>query len=180
MEQIVTAKKTNVLVQFGLMSTVASVLFFVILYLGGTSFFASPLAFMTYLIPVVFCVLACRKAKHENEGFLEFREALKICFGIFVLTTLGSTIVSYIIFNFLDRGFAESMKQLTIEKTQEWMVRFNVPQEQIDKQISKIINDDLYSLGNLIKAFFQGCIVWFIFSLIIAAIMKKKKPVFSE
>jgi hypothetical protein len=180
MEQVVSAKKTNVLLQFGLMSAVASILIFVVLYLGGTSFFSSPVAFLAYLVPVVFSVLACRKAKQENEGYLEFRTALKITFGIFVLTTLGSTIVSYFIFNFLDTGFAESMKQVTIEKTQEFMVKFNVPQDQIDKAINKMITENIYSLGNLIKAFFQGCIVWFIVSLIIAAIMKKKKPVFSE
>jgi hypothetical protein len=60
------------------------------------------------------------------------------------------------------------------------MARFKVPQEAIDKEINNLINTNIYSLGNIFKSFAQGCIVFFIVALIMAAIMKKKKPVFGE
>lgn len=181
MEQPVVAhKKTNVLIQYGLMSAVSSILAFVILYLLGAQSFTSPLAWLTMFIPIVFSILACIKAKKENEGFLEFRDALKYCFGIFVVTSLASSLFSFLLFNFIDPAFADALKQVTIEQTQKFMARFNTPQDTIDKAINEMIKKDLYSFGSIAQSFAQGCIVYFIISLILAAILKKKKPVFAE
>lgn len=181
MEQnVVQEKKTNVLLQYGLLSAGLSMLSFVILYVLGAESFGSPVAWATMLIPIVCGVLACIKAKKENEGFLEFREALKICFGILVMTSLGSSLLNYVLCNYIDPAFGEALKQLSIEKAQQMMARFNVPQEAIDKEINNLINTNIYSLGNIFKSFAQGCIVFFIVALIMAAIMKKKKPVFGE
>ena len=173
-------RKTNVLLQYGAMSAGVSLLIFVILYIGGTDFFKSPVAFLSYCVPIVFSVLACIKAKRENGGYLAFKEALKISFGIFVVTTLASTLVGFVLFNYVDPSFADAMKQMTLEQTQKFMAKFNVPQDQIDKTINGMINLNLYSFGNMMKGFLQGCIVWFIVSLIIAAIVKKSKPEFAE
>lgn len=176
----VVTKKSNVLIQYGAISAGISLLIFVILYIGGTDFFKSPAAWLSYCVPIVFCVLACIKAKRENGGYLPFKEALKICFGIFVLTTFVSTIVGFILFNYIDPSFADAMKQMTMEQTQKFMEKLNVPQDQIDKTINGMISMDLYSFGNMMKSFVQGCIIWFIVSLIIAAIMKKSKPEFAD
>lgn len=175
-----TAKKSNVLLQYGLFSAIASLLFFVVLYLLGSESFVSPLAWLSMAVPVVFAVLACLKAKRENDGFLSFREALKISFGIFVFTGIVTSLFSFILFNFIDPAFADSMKQVTIEQTQKMMAGFKVPQEEIDKAINKMISENMYSFGKIIQSFLFGCILYFIFSLIIAAIVKKKKPEFAE
>jgi large-conductance mechanosensitive channel len=185
MEQSITPtpaveSKSNVLIQFGAMSAGISLLIFVILYIGGTDFFKSPVAILSYCVPIILGILACRKAKKENGGYLAFKEALKISFGIWVITTLVTTLVSFVLFNYIDPGFADAMKQMTLEQTQKMLANFGVPQDQIDKTISEMINMDLYSLGNLMKSFLQFCIVGFILSLIIAAIMKKSKPEFAD
>lgn len=176
----VSPKKSNVLVQYGLFSAVASLLFFVVLYLLGSESFTSPLAWLSMAVPVVFAVLACLKARKENDGFLEFREALKISFGILVITGLVTSLFSFLLFNVIDPSFAESMKQVTIERTQKMMANFKVPQEEIDKQINKMITDNIYSFGSIAQSFLFGCILYFIISLIIAAIVKKKKPEFAD
>jgi Protein of unknown function (DUF4199) len=179
MEQITETKKTNFLAQYGIMAALASILFFVILYLGGTAFFGSPAAFLSYVIPIGFAVFACIKAKKENGGFLEFREALKISFGIMVLCAFATSLLSYILFNFIDPGFKESMLQLTIENTQKIMAKFNTPQDVIDKQVQGMLSKDLFSLGSITQSFVFGCVFWFVIALIVAAIMKKKKPEFA-
>jgi hypothetical protein len=179
MEQIIEEKKTNILMQYGLLAALGSILFFVILYLGGTAFFGSPAAFLSYVIPIGFAVFACIKAKKENGGFLSFKEALKICFGIFVLCALATSLLSYVLFNFIDPGFKESMLQLTIENTQKIMAKFNTPQDVIDKQIQGMLSKDMFSLGSIAQSFVFGCVFWFVIALIVAAILKKKKPEFA-
>jgi Protein of unknown function (DUF4199) len=178
METSTTVKQSSPLLQYAIISSIVSLLFFVMLYLGGAEAFTSPLAFTAYLIPIVFAVIACIKAKKQNEGYLEFKEALKICFGIFVLTALTTTVFSYLLYNFIDVPFSERMVQMTIEKSQEFMQKFGVPQAEIDKAVNGMNRETLFSIGPLFKSFMYGCIVSFIISLIVAAIMKKKKPEF--
>jgi hypothetical protein len=56
------------------------------------------------------------------------------------------------------------------------MVRFNVPESQIEKAMDDMAELNIYSLGSLMKSFAYSCILFFIEALIVAAIIKKKKP----
>ncbi|MEY2586316.1 MAG: hypothetical protein RLY11_165 [Bacteroidota bacterium] len=165
--------------QYGAMSAVSAVLIFVVLYILGAEYFMSPVAWISsYLLPILFAVIGALQVKKKNNGYLNFNEALKVIFGVFVLTGIVSTIVSFFIFNYLDVAFAERMKQLTIEKSQETMAKFNVPESEMEKAMEKISEQDFFSAGSLFKSFAYACILYFIEALIIAAIIKKKKPEF--
>jgi Protein of unknown function (DUF4199) len=179
MENVTEMKKSNVLLNYSLVAALISSLIFVLLYIGGTSLFSSGWVIpVSMAVPIVIAILACIKAKKENEGFLTFRAALKICFGIFVISALATSVLSYFIY-WLDPAFKESMLQLTIEKTQQMMAKFGASQDSIDKAITQITKTDLGSIGTIIKGFAQGCILWFVIALIVAAIMKKNKPEFA-
>ena len=85
-------------IQYGLISAAAAVLVFVVLYILGAEYFMSPVAWISsYLLPIVFAVLGAIQVKKKNNGFLNFNESLKITFGVLVLTSLVSSIVSYFI-----------------------------------------------------------------------------------
>jgi Protein of unknown function (DUF4199) len=172
-------KKTNILLQYGLISALVSLLVFVLMYVGGTEVIGSPYAMATMLIPIVIAVLACRKAKNENNGFLEFKEALKISFGVLVLSTLATSIFSYLLYNFIDQPFGERMVQLTMEKSQEFMEKLGTPQDAIDKSMKDMTFENLFSFKKIFQGFMFACIFNFIIALIVAAIMKKNKPEFA-
>jgi hypothetical protein len=76
----------------------------------------------------------------------------------------------------LDIAFAESVKQLSIEKTIEFMEKFKVPDTEIDKAVDGMIKQEMFSIGSLLKSYAYACILYFLEALIIAAIIKKKKP----
>jgi peptidoglycan/LPS O-acetylase OafA/YrhL len=172
-------KKTNILLQYGLISALASLLVFVLMYIGGTDAMGSPVAFATWLVPVIIAVLACRKAKSENDGFLPFKEALKISFGVLVASTIATSLFSYLLYNYIDPPFGERMVQLTMEKTQQFMEKMGTSQDAIDKAMKDVTFDSLFSLKKVFQGFMFGCIFNFIIALIIAAIMKKNKPEFA-
>jgi len=171
-------KQQNVIVSYGLMGSVISVLSFVLLYFAGASAFVNPLAWGLIVIPITMMVLACRAQKKQQEGFLTFSEALKIAFGVAVIMALVSSVCNYVVFNFIDVPFRERLQQLMMEKSESMMRKFGAPQDQIDKAIQKMANDNQYSLANTLKGFAFVCIFWFIVALIVAAIVKKKKPEF--
>jgi len=172
------AKKQNVILNYGLIGGLISIVSFLILYMGGASLFVNPLAFIFYLVPITMAVLACRAKKKQNGGFLEFAEALKTSFGVMVIMALVSTIATYIVLNIIDPSFRESLTQVTIEKTQEMMKKFGVPQADIDKKVQELATTNSFGIGKLLMQFAFGCILWFIVALIISAIVKKKKPEF--
>lgn len=179
MEEIRTEKKTNILLQYGIISAIVSLLVFVLMYVGGTEVIGSPYAMATMFIPIIIAVLACSKAKKENSGFLEFKEALKICFGVLVLSTLATSLFSYLLYNVIDRPFGERMVQLTMEKTQQFMEKLGTPQDAIDKSMKEMTFENLFSFKKIFQGFMFGCIFNFIIALIVAAIMKKNKPEFA-
>jgi len=170
-------KHNNELIQFGGFSALFSILVFVVIYIMGAEYFLSPIVWISsYAMPLVFSIWASLVVKRKQDGYLEFREALKINFGILVITGFVGTLFSFLMFNFIDQAFAESFKQLTIEKTIEFMNRFKVPEAEIDKAIDDLIKKDLWSAGSLLKSLAYTCIVYFFEALIVAAIIKKKKP----
>lgn len=163
--------------QFGLVSALAAILIFVIIYILGAEYFLSPIVWVSsYGLPIVFAVWGGVAAKKKSEGFLSYKEALKVSFGVFVITGFLSTVFSYFIFNILDVAFAESVKQISIEKTIEFMEKFKVPDTEIDKTVDGMIKQDMFSMGSLFKSYAYACILYFLEALIIAAIIKKKKP----
>jgi hypothetical protein len=170
-------KHNKELIQFGGISALFAILVFVVIYIMGAEYFLSPMVWISsYAMPLVFSIWASIVVKRKQQGYLEFREALKINFGVLVITGFVSTLFSYLMFNFVDQAFAESFKQLTIEKTIEFMNRFNVPESEIDKAIDDLIKKDLWSASSLLKSLAYTCIGYFIEALIVAAIIKKKKP----
>ncbi len=174
------AKKTNPLLQYGLLSGIVSILFLILLYIAGAKSFTSPVAWLGLAIPIILAVLACRKQKKENGGFLEFSQALKISFGVMAISSLLYSLASFVLLNFIDTAFRERLLQATIEMTQRMMQRFNAPQDAIDKTIQEMTTSNPYSLGRTMFNFAWFCIVWFIIALIISAIVKKKKPEFPQ
>ena len=171
-------KRTEVGLTYGLISGLASVIFSLVLYLGGVKWFVHPIAYAGFVIPVVIAVLAGLKQKKLGEGYLDFAAALKVVFTTFVIGTVISTLFSYVLFNYIDVPFREALTQETAEKAQQMMQNFGANQEQIDKATEDMMKGNNYSFSKqmLGAAFF--CIFWFVISLIIAAIIKKKKPEF--
>lgn len=169
-------KSSNVLLQYGLFSAVAGILAYLLLYLAGTSVMTSPVAFVTNLIPILFAVLACLAVRKQNGGFLEFSDAIKTSFGIFVISGFAVTVFSYLLLNYIDPDFKTAMQQAAMEMTESMLKKFGAPEEQIDKALEEASKKDNFSFGNVMLGFAFSCILWFLFSLIISMIVRKKNP----
>lgn len=170
------AKQSNPLLQYGLLSAAVGVIAYIALYLGGVKLMVSPLAFVLNLLPIVFAVLACITVKKRNGGFLEFGQALKISFGVFVITGIAVSIFSYVLLNFIDLEFKQAMQQTSLEMSEKMMKRFGASQDQIDKALDEANKKDNFSFGNVMLGFAFSCFIYFLISLIIALIVRKKNP----
>jgi putative flippase GtrA len=128
------------------------------------------------LVVIVFGIVSTIKAKTVQNGFISFKEALT---AYVVATAIGigiSTVVSFIVFNFVDPEAAEYIKEKTIEVTVTMLEGFNTPSDAIAKAVEDIENQNQYAPLNLLKSFAFGMVLQIIIGLIVAAVMKKNHP----
>ena len=173
-------KKSNTAVAYGLLNGGIAVLLTLIFYLGGVKWFVHPVAYIGYVIPIVIAVMGGLKQRKINGGYLEFAEALKTVFIIFVIGTLISTVFIYVLLNLIDVPFRQALMQESAVAMEKMMERFGASQDEIDKAAANMMDENNYSPGKILLGFALSAIGWFIVSLIIAAIIKRKKPVFEN
>ncbi len=128
------------------------------------------------LIIIAFGIVSTAKAKSILEGFINFKEAFSSYFITVAIGIIISTLVTVILFNFIDPEAADQLKEILIEKVTAMMEKFGSPAEATTEAIDKIENQDTFGFGTQIKSLAQSLIFFAIIGLIVAAIMKKKKP----
>ncbi len=173
-------KKQNVFVAYGIISAIILVVFYLLLYVGGLEWWMNPVAFLGFVLPIVVAVLAAVKQKKLQGGYISFGEALKGIFIVFVITWLASTLFQYVLLNYIDVPFRQALAQKTAEVYEEMFRNFGMKEDAIEKATDDILSGNSYTAGKMIMGFAVFCIVYFIIALIIAAIVKKKKPEFPQ
>lgn len=160
------------------------------LYLGGAlalvtvAIYAIDLSLMVnmwlgiflILIIVGFGVVSTAKSKGILEGFLSFKQAFTSYFITVVVGITISTIISAILFNFIDPEAAMQMKEMTVQATINMLEGFGAPPESIAEAVEKIENQNQFGIGALIQNLIWSFVIQAILGLIVAAIMKKSNP----
>jgi hypothetical protein len=173
-------KSKSIGLTYALVAAFALVVFSVLMYIGGIKVYMSSAAFLGYIFLVVLAVLGAIKQKKLNGGFLDFRQALKITFTVFVFALAVQTIFNYFLLNYIDTNFKTVLAQATLEKTEVLMRKFGASDEMIEKAMDNARAHDPFTFSRMLLGYAFWCIVMFIFSLIISAIVKKQKPEFDN
>lgn len=129
------------------------------------------------LLIIIFGVLSSAKAKSILEGFISFKDAFTAYFITIVVGMLISSLVSVILFNFIDPDTAIQLKEIAIEKTVNMMEGMGAPAEQVAQQVEALENTDFFSIGTQFWQLVKGLIFFIVIGLIVAAIMKKNQPI---
>ena len=160
---------------FGLINIAAYLLMFLINKNMLVSMWFGSTTFIVNLALLIFSITSQRK---ELGGFISFNQAFIICFVVFIGGALIQNIFSYFLYNFIDPGLAEFIKQKAIETTSSMMEKFGAPQESIDKSIDDMQNENFSQTPARISLqFFYSIIYGGFISLILAAIFKKNPKV---
>lgn|SRR5690606_6684585 len=129
-----------------------------------------------FIAIIVFGIISVAKTKQLQNGFATFKESFTSYFITVLIGLLVSTIVSYLLFNFIDTEAANILKEKTIESTIQMLESFNTPADKIAETVEQIESQNQYSILNILKGL-AGYLVFFsIIGLIVAAAMKKTNP----
>ena len=172
--------KTNTGLVYGVICGVAVIAFTILLYVAGVEWYTSPLAYVGFAIPIVIGFMGAYKQRSLQGGFITFKEALKTVFIIFIISVVLDTIFSYLLLNVIDVPFREAIMQDAAVKMEKFLVKMGTSQDAIDKAMADFDNPENFSPGKILLGVFFRMIGWFIVALIIAAIVKKKRPEFEN
>ncbi len=125
---------------------------------------------------IAFGVVSTAKSKSLQEGLLTFKEAFSSYFITVAIGIAISSIVSMILFNYVDPDAANQIQQLTVDSTISMMEGFGAPAEAIAEAVEKIESQNQFSILNTAKSLAWGLLFQAVIGLIVAAIMKRSNP----
>lgn len=165
---------------FGLIAGVVMSAFIFILYKGGIQLYLSNTARLGYVAIIALAVAAGLRERKLNGGYLSMSEGLKVVFTVFALGSLMQTIFTHILLAYIDLPFGEATKQVSIERYVAFMKNTGASESQVEDYIKNANDPKNDTFMATLLSYCIFCIGYFVVSLIIAAIIRKKRPPFEN
>jgi len=126
---------------------------------------------------IVFGIISTIKSKKLLDGFISFKDAFTSYFLTIVIGLAISSVISIVIFNFVDPEAAVVLKEKVMDAQIEGMRNWGAPEEAIESAVEKFeAQDNIYSIGNVVQSLLFQIIGFSIVGLISSLIIKKEDP----
>ncbi|QQS28756.1 MAG: DUF4199 domain-containing protein [Sphingobacteriales bacterium] len=168
----------NIGVKYGMYLGLGFVLLFGVLYaVNPVYMYNTWLGLSIFPIIIVVMVLAARQTKKDLGGYATFTQLVSPAFAVMVFAQLFSSLFNYILYNFIDPTLTDTLRNFTIESTYNMLNMFGTPEEEIEKAITKVEEQDYsVTLSSTFMGFAMFAIFGFVVASIIALIMRKNPP----
>ena len=173
MEKTLRLNAKNLGIYLGLSLSLITVLIYVI----DLSIFTSLwLMLFNFLLILGFGIFSAASAKKAMNGFPSFKEVFTSYTITMALGLLISTLVGILIFSVIDPEAAATVKELSLESTQELMTKFGAPEAEIEKAMAEAAANDPFSITTQIKNYFGFLVFMLVIGLLVSLVFKKKDP----
>ena len=124
-------------------------------------------------VVIAFGVVAAKRAKNNNGGFLSFKEAFVNYFITIAVGTAISTVIGIVIFNVVDPEAAAHLNEQILLKSKQMMEGFGMPQEAMAAALDEASKKDNFSIGSQLQSYVFSLALYAVIGLIVALIIKK-------
>jgi hypothetical protein len=169
-------KLIPVTILYGGIAALGMILFTIGTYKTGVESFLGSVVFLMYLIPLACGVIAALVERQRHGGYLEFRAVLRVVFGILVLSMALQVLFTWLLVHIIDPHFGQLLTPAVLVKMEAAYRRFGMPEDEIAKNVAAAKGTDPFSLGSMLLGLARDYIIGFLISLVLAAIIKRKKP----
>lgn len=125
---------------------------------------------------IAFGIVSTAKSKSMLGGFLTFKQAFSSYFITVAVGVAISSVVSLILFNFIDPEAAGQIQQMTVDSTIKFMEGLGAQPESIAEAVERIEGQNQFSIVNTLKSLAWAFLFQAVIGLIVAAIMKRSNP----
>ena len=124
------------------------------------------------LLVILFGIISSIKSRSALGGFISFKQAFSSYFITVAIGVIISTLVTVILFNFIDPDAAITLKEIGLEKSRSFMESMGAPSSEIDKALATANEQDTLGFKAQALSLAQGLV----FYAVIGLIVKKKDP----
>ncbi|TXC82055.1 DUF4199 domain-containing protein [Luteibaculum oceani] len=170
--------------KYGFIAALVNIVIAIILYMLGPSSLGSGMfggiIFMGINLIVTIIVLSILGARIRKDegGLITFKKMfINLLVMVAVMLVVGS-LFGYLLYGVIDPEWMEQAKEMALENMYQY--KDQMPEASFEDTIKRMEDGFDTSLGNTLKQLLGSFILWTIFSLILAAILKKKEPDFAE
>lgn len=142
------------------------------------------LGFLLLAIMIALLSVLGIDVRKKTGGYWSFGNAFKSLLIMSVLLVVFSTVCNFVIFKYVDPEMPSKVNSAMLGTTTTMLEKFGADQTKIDEGTKKF-NDGEFeaslkpTLVNELKALGIGVVIYAVISLIIAACIKKKPPLFA-
>ena len=157
-------------IRYGVISGIIGVFYFVGLAVAGVNM-QGPAQYLGILVTIAMLVLAHKYYKDNGDGYMAYGQGIGIAFWMGLVSSVISSVFTFIYVSFIDKNFIENIKNLQMEKLQEQ----GMSQSQIDQamQISSFAYTPTFML---IIGLIVGVALTVIVGLIVSIFTQKRDP----
>jgi hypothetical protein len=170
------------LVKWGLFLGGVNVVYLLLLYIVDVSLLISFWnSAISLVLVVVFMVLGTREQRKLNDNALPYGEAVVTGIGIGVISSIVGVAFNAVLYNVIDPGLADTIKELTIENTASMMEKFGASDADIEKALEGMeARDFKQDFRSLVTALLISSIFSAVVALIVGAFVKRTPDLFEE
>lgn len=161
----------RIALKWGVISAVITIIYSVVLFMTGQHIKNQGLSYVSYVFLLGGMILAMKEYRSLNNDFMGFGEGLGLGTLLSAVSSLISSIFSFLYITFIDPTIMQQINDMQREQ----MESRGMTQEQVDQameMVSKFTSPGMLFIIGVLGAIFFG----FILSLIVSAVMKKDKP----
>ena len=163
-------------INYGLIGGMAAIALSLLYYLLNVRGFITWGGWVSYLTLGATMVMAGLAIRKYQDGFIEFKDSLKVTFLVWVIGTLLTTVFLYVMYNFIDTGLVDIQKEVVEEMMDKFTA--NVDEETL-AELNKGMEEQGFGLDlkkSLLAYAFGLIFPGFIFALIISLVIRRKNP----
>lgn len=134
------------------------------------------LSTLSFLAGVFLLYLTGKQQRDALGGYITIREAFSAIFIAILVTVTLNFIYDWVYITYIDPSMLEKIRESSISAAEGW----GAPQEQLDKMAEQFDEQEKEKgkISSQLVSFFSQIVLYSIVGFIIAAIVKKNKPVF--
>lgn len=164
-------KKNGIL--YGIITGIFGALITTLIYVINLELFTSIwIGLVSIALYVIIGIILLTKTKKELKGIFSFKDAFTTYFISAVIGIFISVAFNIILFNVIDPGVKDTLKELTIKYMIETLHKFNSPPSVINESMKKLQETDPYSVIELIKGTVFKIAFSALFGLLLALVFK--------
>ena len=130
---------------------------------------------------VALMVGASLEHREGEGGWMNYGTSVWVMLRVCMLGTFMRVVFMGLLYNFIDKGLSEQMKEIKLEQMEKMLENFDVPSDQIEEQLEDIEKRDFSQTPRALITSWMISVVFGLFlALIASAFTKKNEPLFTN